>query len=730
MYQPRPYQAPALRAIVKARTSGHKRTLVVMASGLGKTVVAGFDIRRFMRANPGTKVLYLCHQNDILRQARTELTENILPKKYSHGFMIGDERDIHGVDVLYASFQTMHRHKTLFRRNEFDYIVVDESHHGPALTYLPTLEYFTPKFLLAITATPARMDQQDITEIYGQAVFSIELEEAWARGLLTPVDYRVITDEWQNLKILETPIGKLSVKQLNKTLFVPKRDEEIVRLIEEKLVDIEDPRVVIFSPRVEHAEQIADLMTGAFALHSRLSTRVQSERLTSFRKGEFRAVSTVDMFNEGINVPEANVIVFLRSTASRTIFFQQLGRGLRLSEGKKQVLVLDFVANCDRLVMLEELRRGVNEKLTQLRSNFSENPLVVNTGEFEFSEVVHDVLSVVRNIRTGYSRTILVKQLQTLALNLSRIPTTADIIDASKKGVCASPATLNAYFGGIIPALYAAGLSERSDFYYNKNQIIEQLQRLTKVIGRTPTQDDIRTAHDRGAIASISTICKEFGTYNKALKYANLPLNHYIGYSKEQIIEQLQRLNQALGRVPTNEDIVQFSKRGKVASKSTIGVLFGGLQNACFQAGIAPSQLTKQQAIDSIRELSIKLNRTPTQRDLNAAVKVGSCPSADTLKRLFGTHNDVMKAASLRFTPQRNYQKADIIADLQKLAKKLGQTPSQRDIKEASKAKECVSASTVSRVFGSLSQALAEAGLPLNRQYGFTQLDDVKNYLS
>src|SRR5437868_5761687 len=103
MYNARPYQASALRAIAKARTSGRDRALVVMASGLGKTIVAGFDIRRFMRAHPGAKVLYLCHQNDILRQARKVLAEEVLPKKYTHGFMIGDERDIHGVDVLYAS---------------------------------------------------------------------------------------------------------------------------------------------------------------------------------------------------------------------------------------------------------------------------------------------------------------------------------------------------------------------------------------------------------------------------------------------------------------------------------------------------------------------------------------------------------------------------------------------------------------------------------------------------
>jgi superfamily II DNA or RNA helicase len=717
MYQPRPYEVQALRAIAKARKEGRRRALVVMASGLGKTVVAGFDVRRFLGANPGSKVLYICHQNDILRQARTELTTNILPMKYSHGFMIGDERDIHGVDMLYASFQTMHRHRTHFRRSEFDYIVVDESHHGPAPTYLPTLEYFTPKFMLAITATPDRMDQQDIGEIYGQPVFKLELEEAWAKGLLTPVDYRVVTDEWQNLTVLETPVGKLSVKQLNKTLFVPKRDDEIIRVIEEKLADIPNPRVVIFSPRIDHAEHIAERMQGAIALHSRLSEREQADRLKAFRDGNYRAVSTVDMFNEGIDVPEANVIVFLRSTASRTIFFQQLGRGLRLSDGKKQVLVLDFVANCDRLVMLEDLRKGLNRQLTHFRtgSGFGETALIVDAGDFEFDEVARDVLRVVTAIRLGYTKEQIVEQLQSLSMELGRVPQKSDVEAYSRRGRCASPPTMGKLFGSLFEALTAAGLapSGRAIRRFSDDEIARDLVQLASQLGHVPTMPEVDKASKSGEIANSSTISDRFGGYNKALVAAGLkPRN--VNWSRADLIAQLTTLAGELGRTPKVADVNDKSAKGGCAYSSTFNDRFGSFPNALRAAGLQPTResgWTRAEALEQLRILAEDLHKVPSNQDVTRSAREFGSPGLNVYTRMFGSVGSAITELSLNPRTRRPIESAEKLLDqLRGEEAALGRPITVRDI-EALPRNRIASSATFKRRFGGLPEARALAGL-------------------
>ncbi len=643
MYQPRPYQAKALRAIAKTRMAGEKRALVVMASGLGKTVVAGFDIRRFLRANPGAKVLYLCHRNPILEQAREELTENILPAKYSHGFMQGDIKDIRGVDVLYATFQTMASHRTLFRRGEFDYIVVDESHHGPAETYLPTLKYFRPKFMLAVTATPERMDQQDITKIYGEHVFSLELEEAWTEGLLTPVDYRVVTDEWQNLKVLQSPIGRLSITQLNKTIFVPKRDEEVIRIIDEKLDMIPSPSVMIFSPRIEHCEHLVGLMDGAVAIHSRLTTREQTERLAAFRRGEYRAVITVDKFNEGIDVPEANVVVFLRSTASRTIFFQQLGRGLRLSEGKKQVVVLDFVANCDRLVMLEELQRGANAKLTRLHHVPADSPIMVDAGEFEFNEVVQDVLRVIAQIRQPQTRDSLIASLRLAVDEIGHAPTLVEY-NALTPDKYPSLVTIVRYFGSFYKALRAAGITppRKSPRQWTRQELLEQLIRLADVYGRDFPNSLIDQEADT---ASINTFISEFGSMSAARKLANLPvpMEHL---SREEMLARLKSLCADLGwRTATRPEFIDATKRGILPSYATYHRKFGGLPNAYKLVGLDQQEahgivlsLTDELLLDPISRL-LEKRRTPILvAELEDLYKSGEIPAAPRtyFKRLGG----------------------------------------------------------------------------------------------
>ncbi|MDE2038022.1 MAG: DEAD/DEAH box helicase family protein [Patescibacteria group bacterium] len=387
MLEKRPYQEECLESIATARLVGAPRALIVMATRLGKTITSALDIRRYA-GNRRIRVLYLCHKTDILYQARLEY-QRVFGTERTYGFFHGTKKDFENVDFLFATFDTLGSWLELFERVMFEYIVVDESHHSHAETYLPTIEYFKPKFLLAITATPDRMDEKDITEIFGKPIFNLPLEKALARGYLAPVDYRILTDEIQTDKIIATPDKQWSISALNRQIFVPKRDEEIVRLINLYTQGIKELKMIVFCSSVKHCDHLVTYLPDSLAFHSKIPGKERDLRLEMFRQEMLNTVVTVDCFNEGIDIPRANVIVFLRSTASNTIFLQQLGRGLTKEDGKDRVLVLDFVANLERIKMVDALVKEVdcNISPTDRKKWAGPNvPFTVEIGKVTFLE--------------------------------------------------------------------------------------------------------------------------------------------------------------------------------------------------------------------------------------------------------------------------------------------------------------------------------------------------------
>ncbi len=402
MFNPFDYQEDCLSVLANVRRKGGKKALVVMATALGKTFTAAFDVRQwFTEECTGNKrILYLCHQNDILYQARTKF-EAVLGHLKSYGYFHGQSKTMHSVDVLFASFQTMEGSRELFAKDEFAYVIVDESHHSQADSYRSTIEYFEPEFLLAITATPDRLDELDIREIFGPEVFSLPLEEAMAHGYLTPVDYRMLADEILLSQKIETEKGRRNISELNKTIFIPRRDEEIANIIARNIASIQNPQTIIFCSSIKHCNRMAEVIPDSFAIHSAVPEKERAVRTEMFRQGLINTVLVVDSFNEGIDIPAANVLVFLRSTDSRTIFFQQLGRGLRKDEGKESVLVLDFVANCERILMVDCLYQKVKETWERLRKGEGvsfggdvEPPMTLNWSSVEFQEKIIPILKL------------------------------------------------------------------------------------------------------------------------------------------------------------------------------------------------------------------------------------------------------------------------------------------------------------------------------------------------
>ena len=522
------YQEETNSKILKAIGQGIKAGFIYLASGLGKTVTAAFLAKRLLAQLPSLKVLYLCNQTHVLtdRQAPEKFQAVIGGDSSRFGQYHGSRKDRHA-QFLFASFQTMDAWRRNFRRDEFDLVIVDESHHAPAETYLPTVRYFRPRlFLLGMTATPKRADTRDMGKVFANnELYTLPLEEAIPRGLLTPVEYQIISDEIVKLgKVEAREIGsgklRISMKQLNRRLFAPLRDEEIVRIIGEKIKNIRNPKVMIFCPSIDHAERLHQLIPYSLPVHSRMARKKQEERIRLFRDGLAHTVITVDKFNEGVDIPEVNVVVFLRSTQSHVIFSQQLGRGLRLHEGKKKVLVLDFVANCERVEMLHRLVTAVQKPYVQVGQR---KQRVVHFS-CNFTHAARNVLDILERIRGGYTPELLTKQLKAEAKRLGRTPLKDDISKSSKKGRTASHLTFTRIFGSWNKALKAAKLKV-NQYRYTKVKLIKQLKAEARRLGQTPSVDRIDKSSRERRTASSATFINTFGSWNKALKAAGLKVN-------------------------------------------------------------------------------------------------------------------------------------------------------------------------------------------------------------
>lgn len=355
--------------------------LVVKAGGLGKTILSAFYVKHRFETYHEKRCLYLSHLTENLEQAENDYRKVLSDVTY--GYFTGDEKAKEDVNILYATFQAIRDNLHLFHPEAFDIIVVDESHHSKAPTHEKVVIHFTPHFILAITATSDRMDGLDIRELYGEPVYSLPFVDALCRKKLCPIDYRIMTDEIGSLKKIQTQKGRLSINHLNRTVFVPKRDEEIVKIIKSNMAEIENPCVKIYVESTDYAELLAEMLPGSIPIHNKVPKAERKIRLALFRQGIFKILISVDMFNESLDVPQINMEVFLRATDSLTVFYQQLMRGCRLHPSKKVLRVLDFVANCDRIIQVYELWSKVKTQ-TSFQSSPAVDPFVLDQGVSKF----------------------------------------------------------------------------------------------------------------------------------------------------------------------------------------------------------------------------------------------------------------------------------------------------------------------------------------------------------
>jgi superfamily II DNA or RNA helicase/RNA polymerase subunit RPABC4/transcription elongation factor Spt4 len=407
---PYPYQQLAIEAALKGLRGSSRRALVVMATGLGKTITAAFTTKKFKPK----KILFLAHNNFILEHAESEF-RLVFGEEMVSAIYNGMSKDgAVGADFVFATWQTMGRNLKQWSKNYFDLIIVDEAHHSKAKTYEPVVKYFSAA-RLGITATPDREDEQEIREIFGDEVINITLEEAIAKGWLPPIEYHVIMDESLDEEILQEIVAEIKEKsrrftmaEVNRRLFIRKRDEEISKRINAYL-----EKTVVFCASIGHAERMADSLGEAETLHSnkgvdqRDTWNKNQEVLRDLKDGTIRRVCVVDAFNEGVNVPSVGLVAFCRVTDSVTVFRQQLGRGLR--PGKEKLIVLDFVGNLERirliLAMVEKIK-GFGTPRGPLDKRLNEKFEVSGAGfQFTFSDEIVDLMGVLQHVDEKFYET-------------------------------------------------------------------------------------------------------------------------------------------------------------------------------------------------------------------------------------------------------------------------------------------------------------------------------------
>lgn len=347
---PFPHQSDILEQLAVERSVHQRfRNLVVAATGTGKTLISAFDFARFIKEKPQANFLFVAHREEILRQARAAY-RGVLRNSAFGELWVGGQTPAH-YRQLFVSIQTLNNQLVQLNltADYYDYIVIDEVHHVAAASYRGLLDYFSPAILLGLTATPERHDGGDILADFGGVIAAeIRLPEAINRRHLCPFQYFGIDDD-TDLRNIPWSRGRYDIAQLtNLYTHNQARFNKIFFSMQEILTDISKMKALAFCVSKEHAQYMTQqlLLKGIKAdVLTSDNSHERQQKQQAIRSGSINVLCVVDIFNEGVDIPEVDTLLFLRPTESLTIFLQQLGRGLRLAEGKECCTVLDFVGN-------------------------------------------------------------------------------------------------------------------------------------------------------------------------------------------------------------------------------------------------------------------------------------------------------------------------------------------------------------------------------------------------
>ncbi|MER2191667.1 MAG: DEAD/DEAH box helicase [Solibacillus sp.] len=338
--KPNKMQSAALEQLKALRSTGAKKGLIISATGTGKTYLSAFDVRNFAPK----RMLFVVHREQILKKAMADYRLILGGHEDDYGILSGTQKK-YDVKYLFATVQTLSKKENLemFQQEDFDYVLIDEVHHVGAKTYQAIIDYFTPEFLLGMTATPERTDDYNIYELFDYNIaYEIRLQAALEEEMLCPFHYFGVTDyEQDGETISETADLRL--------LASDERVEHILEKINYYGHSGERVQGLMFCSSVDEAKQLSTALNQkglrTLALSGATSQEEREQAISDLKDGTLHYLLTVDIFNEGVDIPFLNQIIMLRQTKSSIVFIQQLGRGLRKHDSKDYVTIIDFIGN-------------------------------------------------------------------------------------------------------------------------------------------------------------------------------------------------------------------------------------------------------------------------------------------------------------------------------------------------------------------------------------------------
>lgn len=338
--EPNKMQKEALRGLQAIRDSGKKKALVISATGTGKTYLSAFDVQQF----EPKRMLFIVHREQILQKSLKDF-QKVLQFPESEGLIYHSGADLTNKKYIFATIQTLSRdsHLNLFSEDYFDYILIDEVHKAGADSYKKVMAHFQPEFFLGMTATPERTDGQNIYELFDYNIaYEIRLQDALDNDMLCPFIYFGVKDIEIDGHLIDE---KTSISNLTSN----ERVKHILQKIDFYGVSGEKVKGLIFCSSKQEAHELALKLNKngkvCRALTGDDNIETRNEVVSQLEKGELEYILTVDIFNEGIDIPSVNQVVMLRNTQSSIVFVQQLGRGLRKHESKEYVTIIDFIGN-------------------------------------------------------------------------------------------------------------------------------------------------------------------------------------------------------------------------------------------------------------------------------------------------------------------------------------------------------------------------------------------------
>jgi len=530
---PNQAQLEALKSIRQERKKGSLKYLVVMPSGIGKTYLSAFETENF-----DGRVLYLAHRNEIIHQAISSFRD-------IHG-LTGDDFGVHDAKsknvnkkFIFATVQSLGRRCNLKKipKNHFQYIILDEYHHVSATSYQRVLGYFDFNQLLGMTATPHRLDGKDIMkDVNSNVPFKMGIKEGIKQRFLCPFYYVALWDDvdysdikWHGHTYRE--------RDLDKKLLIKRRDDQILREFKDKM---KKRQTIAFCVSVKHVERLVKQFNKnkIKSVGVTYKTRVEARRkiIRQFRTGQYQVLFTRDIFNEGVDFPEVEGLLFLRPTFSKTTFLQQLGRGLRTRKGKKDVKVLDFIGNYVNAYMIREWLQEIIPRQGSRKGK----PVYKHILPMVNFDV--RVIDLFDRQETGMrTKENLINEYFKVKEKLKKAPTAHQIAKHGRFGLDSYKARWGSWLNFRI-------LVGDNTTHITREQIKKQFKEFYKRHGRPPTTRDLK----KHKMYSDNTIRKVFGSYARCIaslgwqpkKHTKLDIN------KKVLIGDFKRLKKELGRVP------------------------------------------------------------------------------------------------------------------------------------------------------------------------------------